>query len=146
MPSHIFVHKISPIPLNQYTWPHVACLFSGLLYVEWALPGDPQGGDGGVRHPHVPQVPTAGQVKGWSRLPVVEAGFPSTLHSCPHVGAFVFFFIFLFFLEHRFPSFSMEGKMKRIICSNNHFSVTAGKVAFQPIFIGLLERQTMVLN
>ena len=61
--------------------------------------------------------------------------FPSTLHSCPHVGAFVFFFIFLFFWS-----------IDRIICSNNHFSVTAGKVAFQPIFIGLLERQTMVLN
>ena len=84
--------------------------------------------------------------KDGARLPVVEAGFPSTLHSCPHVGAFVFFFIFLFFLKHRFPSFSMEGKLKRIICSNNHFSMTAGKGAFKPILIGLSERQIFVPN
>ena len=44
---------------------------------------------------------------------------------------------YFFFLEDRFPFFSMEGKIKRIICSNNHFSVTAGKGAFPPIFVCL---------
>ena len=84
--------------------------------------------------------------KGGARLPVVEAGFSVDSAQLPTCGRLRFFLHISFFLEHRFPSFSMEGKIKRIICSNNHFSVTAGKVAFQPIFIGLLERQTMVLN
>ena len=84
--------------------------------------------------------------KGGARLPVVEAGFSVDSAQLPTCGRLRFFLHISFFLEHRFPSFSMEGKIKRIICSNNHFSVTAGKVAFQPIFISLPERQTMVLN
>ena len=75
-----------------------------------------------------------------------EGGFSVDSAQLPTCGRLRFFLHISLFLEHRFPSFSMEGKMKRIICSNNHFSVTAGKVAFQPIFIGLPERQTMVLN
>ena len=53
---------------------------------------------------------------------------------------------FFFFWSIDFPPSQWREKLKRIICSNNHFSVTAGKVACQPIFIGLLERQTIVLN
>ena len=39
---------------------------------------------------------------------------------------------FFSFLEHRLPS--LEGKFKRILCSNNHSSVILNKGAFQPIY------------
>ena len=64
-----------------------------------------------------------------------EGGFSvdsAQLPTCEHLRFFLH--ISSPFLEHRLPSFSMEGKFKRIICSNNRSSVIASKGAFKPIF------------
>ena len=67
-------------------------------------------------------MPTAGQVR-LEYNPLWWKGvFAQLPHSCPHVGAFVFFFKFSYFLVHRFPSFSMEEYLKIIICPNRHIS------------------------
>ena len=68
---------------------------------------------------------------------MVEAGFSVDSAQLPTCGRLRFFLHIFFFLGDRFPFFSMGGKIKRIICSNNHFSVTAGKGAFPPIFVCL---------
>ena len=51
--------------------------------------------------------------KGGAGIPVVEAGFPSTLHSCPHVGTFVFFFIFFGSID--FPPSQWRENLKRFL-------------------------------
>ena len=68
-----------------------------------------------------------------------EGGFSVDSAQLPVDSAQLHLYIFLLFLEHRSPSFLMEGKFERILCSNNHSSVTVSKGAFQPIYTILPE-------
>ena len=52
--------------------------------------------------------------KGGVGIPVVEAGFPSTLHFAHMWLPSFFSSYFFFYWEHRFPSFSTEGELKKI--------------------------------
>ena len=76
-----------------------------------------------TKNPHVPQVPTTGQVTGLSSILCGGKAFLPDLFTMPTCGRLRFFLHFLFFFEHRFPSFSMEEKTKRIIWPTKHFNV-----------------------
>ena len=54
--------------------------------------------------------------KGGVGIPVVGAGFPSSLHSCPHVGAFVFVVIFPIFFPCIASPPSQWRENQKIIC------------------------------